>query len=58
MGDGKISVSFACQRCLQPLILENSFEHMSVHELAELACKYDVCLDRLDRYFVFLNHVE
>lgn len=40
MGDCKTSVSFACQRCLQPLVLEDSFGHMSVHALAELACKY------------------
>lgn len=40
MGDSKTSVSFACQRCLQPLVLEESFAHMSVHALAELACKY------------------
>lgn len=40
MGDERASINFACQRCLQPVIIEDSFDHMNVHALAELARKY------------------
>lgn len=32
----RVSVSFACQRCLQPVILDESFDQMDVHATAEL----------------------
>lgn len=60
MTDGKISsVSFACQRCLQPLQLEDSFDNMSIHALAELDCKYQYyfmfsCLLLIIFYFCYL----
>lgn len=44
MGDARTSVSFACQRCLQPVIIEDSFDNMSVHALAELAREYQTPL--------------
>lgn len=37
MSDSKISVSFACQRCLQPLKLDDSFNSLGEHAIAELA---------------------
>lgn len=39
MEDDRVSVSFACQRCLQPVVLDDSFGHMDVHAMAELARK-------------------
>lgn len=35
----KVSVSFACQRCLQPIVLDENLDNISVHEMAELSCK-------------------
>lgn len=40
MSDSKISVSFACQRCLQPLKLDDSFNSLGEHAIAELARKF------------------
>ncbi|XP_046736237.1 beclin-1-like protein isoform X1 [Diprion similis] len=37
MMDSKATVSFACQRCLQPLRLDTSFNHLGEHTLAELS---------------------
>ncbi|XP_015518319.1 beclin-1-like protein isoform X2 [Neodiprion pinetum] len=37
MMDAKATVSFACQRCLQPLRLDTSFNHLGEHTLAELS---------------------
>ncbi|XP_055384756.1 beclin-1-like protein [Condylostylus longicornis] len=37
MVDDKISINFACQRCLQPIVLDDSFENISIHDHAELA---------------------
>ncbi|XP_076665771.1 beclin-1-like Atg6 isoform X2 [Andrena cerasifolii] len=37
MVDMKSNVSFACQRCLQPLRLDSSFSHLGEHTLAELS---------------------
>lgn len=37
---GKASVSFACQRCLQPLTLDDSFNYLGEHILAELSRKF------------------
>ncbi|XP_012258889.1 beclin-1-like protein isoform X1 [Athalia rosae] len=37
MVDTKTIVSFACQRCLQPLRLDSSFNHLGEHTLAELS---------------------
>lgn len=37
MVDIKSNVSFACQRCLQPLRLDPSFYHLGEHTLAELS---------------------
>lgn len=31
-------VSFACQRCLQPIVLDEQLEKISVHAMAELSC--------------------
>lgn len=39
MGDGRISVSFACQRCLQPIKIDDSFDRIDEHKLAELSRK-------------------
>ncbi|XP_075157121.1 beclin-1-like Atg6 [Haematobia irritans] len=33
----KVPVSFACQRCLQPIVLDETLENISVHALAELS---------------------
>ena len=35
-----VSVSFVCQRCLQPLSLDPSFNQIGEHRKAELSCKY------------------
>ncbi|XKL59074.1 hypothetical protein PGB90_000090 [Kerria lacca] len=35
--DSNISVSFVCQRCLQPLSLDQSITNMSEHKIAELS---------------------
>lgn len=35
----KVPVSFACQRCLQPIVLDENLDHISVHAMAELSCK-------------------
>lgn len=37
MVDIKSNVSFSCQRCLQPLRLDASFDHLGEHTLAELS---------------------
>lgn len=37
MGDLKGTVNFACQRCLQPIRLDPSFNHLGEHTLAELS---------------------
>ncbi|XP_063976132.1 beclin-1-like protein isoform X1 [Diachasmimorpha longicaudata] len=37
MVDIKSNVSFSCQRCLQPLRLDSSFDHLGEHTLAELS---------------------
>lgn len=42
MSDSKISVSFACQRCLQPLKLDDSFNSLGEHAIAELARKFSI----------------
>lgn len=56
--DTKSSVSFVCQRCLQPLILDDTFGNISVHALAELACKYRLQINASSLYltisFLFL----
>lgn len=36
----RVSVSFTCQRCLQPVILDDSFLNMDDYARAELACEY------------------
>jgi len=35
----KQAVSFACQRCLQPIVLDEQLEKISVHAMAELSCR-------------------
>ncbi|XP_066587031.1 beclin-1-like protein isoform X2 [Prorops nasuta] len=35
--DIKSAVNFACQRCLQPITLDSSFNHLGEHTLAELS---------------------
>lgn len=40
MDGERVSVSFTCQRCLQPVILDDSFGKMDDYARAELACKY------------------
>lgn len=35
----KQPVSFACQRCLQPIVLDEHLEKISVHAMAELSRK-------------------
>ncbi|KAJ8673867.1 hypothetical protein QAD02_005129 [Eretmocerus hayati] len=35
--DSKININYACQRCLQPLRLDPSFNHLGEHTLAELS---------------------
>lgn len=39
MVDTKVSVNFACQRCLQPLKLDETFNNLDEIQLAELTCK-------------------
>lgn len=39
MNDAKVSVSFSCQRCLQPINIDDSFAALGEHTLAELARK-------------------
>lgn len=36
----RVSVNFTCQRCLQPVILDDSFTNMDDYARAELARKY------------------
>lgn len=36
----KVPVSFACQRCLQPILLDENLENISVHAMAELSRKF------------------
>lgn len=36
----RVSVSFTCQRCLQPVILDDSFTNMDDYARAELARKF------------------
>lgn len=35
-----VTVNFTCQRCHQPVHLNQGFSHLSELTLAELACKY------------------
>lgn len=37
--DHNVCVSFVCQRCLQPLSLDQSFNQVGEHKKAELSCK-------------------
>lgn len=37
MNDAKVSVGFSCQRCLQPIHIDDSFAALGEHTLAELA---------------------
>uniref|UniRef100_T1E8Z0 Putative beclin-like protein n=1 Tax=Anopheles aquasalis TaxID=42839 RepID=T1E8Z0_ANOAQ len=37
MNEAKVSVSFSCQRCLQPIHVDDSFASLDEHTLAELA---------------------
>lgn len=39
MAEDKIFTSFSCQRCLQPLRLDDSLNSFGEHILAELTCK-------------------
>jgi beclin 1 len=39
MVEPKTSVSFVCQRCLQPLKLDSTFGKLGEHTLAELSRK-------------------
>lgn len=39
MVDVKNIVNFACQRCLQPIKLDETFNILGEHTLAELSCK-------------------
>lgn len=48
MGDSKIDVNFVCQRCLQPIKIDQSFGNLNEHTLAELSCK----LQFLERTFI------
>lgn len=41
--DERVSVNFACQRCLQPILLDDSFSRIDVHATAELECNF-LCL--------------
>lgn len=36
---GNVNVSFVCQRCLQPLILDSTFGNVDEHRIAELSRK-------------------
>lgn len=53
MSDSKISVSFACQRCLQPLKLDDSFNSLGEHAIAELARKFLVEKQFVTHYIDF-----
>ncbi|XP_310418.6 beclin-1-like protein [Anopheles gambiae] len=37
MNDAKVSVSFSCQRCMQPIHVDDTFASLGEHTLAELA---------------------
>lgn len=37
MADSNVTISFVCQRCLQPLTIDPSFNNISEHRLAELS---------------------
>lgn len=39
MVEERVSVSFNCQHCLQPLTLDDSLNSLGEHILAELTCK-------------------
>ena len=39
MNEGRISASFACQRCLRPLKLDDSLGSLNEHTLADLSRK-------------------
>lgn len=41
----RVSVNFTCQRCLQPVILDDSFTNMDEYARAELARKYQIASD-------------
>lgn len=41
----RVSVSFTCQRCLQPVILDDSFTNMDDYARAELARKNFRCIN-------------
>lgn len=49
MAEEKVYVSFACQKCLKPLRLDESLNSFGEHLLAELTCKI---LNRLLHYCV------
>lgn len=51
MAEEKVYVSFACQRCLQPLRLDESLNSFGEHLLAELTCKF------LNKLFCFASSI-
>uniref|UniRef100_A0A0K8TRH3 Putative beclin-like protein n=1 Tax=Tabanus bromius TaxID=304241 RepID=A0A0K8TRH3_TABBR len=57
MGDEKTSVSFACQRCLQPIVLDESLDNINIHALAELALPiYATNATEIDSEATSLDH--
>lgn len=45
-----VSCSFTCQRCLQPVIVDDSFSNMDDYAKAELDRKYYSVLCAFDMY--------
>lgn len=48
----KIGVNFACQRCLQPIVLNEQLDNISIHASAELSCK----LSTPSCYYYLVTH--
>lgn len=53
----RVSVSFTCQRCLQPVILDDSFTNMDDYARAELAREYNHSMNAPILLLVTTNHV-
>lgn len=57
MVDDKTNVHFTCQRCLQPIVLDESFDNISVHAMAELALPiYSNTTNELDSQATSFDH--
>ncbi|XP_055905655.1 beclin-1-like protein [Eupeodes corollae] len=58
MADEKVSVSFACQRCQKPLIIDGSLDSINEHAMAELSLPiYATNIDEMDPNESGFDHV-